>query len=93
MQTVFRLRLAGAWNCNAKGIPGVHNTLADGVSRWPREMLADKVRELTHASDWREQSIGPQGSWIFYIVLQINILTKHDDVLWTLMMNEAEELA
>ena len=93
MRMLGRLELAGGWNHTIKHIPGVQNSLADGVSRWPREMLADKVRELTHASDWREQSIGPQGSWIFYIVLQINILTKHDDVLWTLMMNEAEELA
>ena len=59
-----------------------------------REMLADKVRELTHSSDWREQSIGPRGSGIFYTVLQTkNILTKHDDVLWTLMMTDKEELA
>ena len=89
-----RLELARGWNHNAKHIPGVQNTLVDGTSRWPREMLADKVRELTYFSDWREQSFGPPGSGIFDSVLQTkNILTKHDGMLWTLMMIEAEELA
>ena len=71
----------------------MQKTLADEISRWPREMLADKVREPTYSSDWREQSIGPRGSGSFYTILQKNdILAKPDDVLWTLMMNEAEEL-
>ena len=48
-----RLALVGGWNHAAKHMPGVQNTLADGISRWAREMLADKVRELTHPSDWR----------------------------------------
>ena len=93
MRVLERLELEGGLNHTAKHIPGVQNNLADEISRWPREILADKVREQTHSNDWREQSIGPRGSGIFYIVLQTkNILTKHDDVLWTLMMNEAEEL-
>ena len=93
MRMLERLELAGRWNHTAKHIPGVQNTLADGISRWPRAILADKVRELTHSSEWLEQSIGRRGSGIFDIVLQTkNILTKHDDILWNLMMNEAEEL-
>ena len=51
-------------------------------------MLTDKVREPTHSSDWREQSIRPRVSGLFDIVLQTNNIL--DDVLWTLMMNEAE---
>ena len=91
MRMLGRLELAGGWNHTIKHIPGVQNSLADGVSRWPREMLADKVRELTHSSDWREQSIGPRRSGIVYTVLHIqNTLTKHDDVLWTLLMTEEE---
>ena len=89
-----RLELAGEWNRNEKHIPGGQNTLADGISRWPREMLPDKAREPTHSSDWREQCLGRRGSGMFDIVLETNnILTKHDDVLWTLTMIEAEELA
>ena len=69
----------------------MQNILADGKSRWPREMLADKVRELTHPSNCREQSISPRGPGIVYAVLHTkNILTKHDDVLWTLLMTEGE---
>ena len=78
MSWLGRLKLAGGLDHNAKGIPGVQITLAGRISRWPREMLADKVRELTHSSDWREQSIGPRWSGICDIVLQTkNILTKH----------------
>ena len=69
MKMLGRLDLAGGWNYTAKRIPGVQNTLSYGISRWPKEMLAIKVRELTHPSDWRYQSIGPRGSVIFYIVL------------------------
>ena len=93
MRMLGRLELAGGWNHTAKHIPGVQNTSADGISCWPRAILEAKVRELTHSSEWLEQSIGRRGSAIFDIVLQTkNILTKHDDILWNLMMNEAEEL-
>ena len=93
MRMLGCLQLTGGWNHTEKHIPGVQNILADGTSRWPWDMLA-KVRELTHSRDWREQPIGPRCSGIFYIVPQTkNILTKHDDVLWTLMMNGVGELA
>lgn len=93
MRMLGRLELAGGWNHTAKHIPGAQNVLADGISRWPRQILADKVRELTHSSEWYEQPIGRRGSGIFDVVLQTkNILTKHDDILWNLMMNDAEEL-
>ena len=72
-----RLELAAGWNHTPKRIPGLKNTLVVVGSRWPIDMLADKIRELTPSSDWREQSIGPRGSGIFYIVLQEkNILTN-----------------
>ena len=75
----------------SKHIPGVQNTLADGISRWPRSLLADKVKELTNSSDWHERPIGTRGSRIFGIVLQTkNMHSKHDDSLWNIMMNEAE---
>ena len=88
-----RLELAGGWNHNVKHIPGVQNTSAGGVPRWPRVILAGKVRELTHSSERYGQPIVPRGSGIFDVVLQTkNILTKHDDILLTVRMNEAEEL-
>ena len=91
MRMLGRLELASGWNHNAKLIPSVQNTIAGGISPGPREMLADNVRELTHPSDWREQSIGPRGSGIVYAVLHTkNILTEHDNGLWTLLMTEEE---
>ena len=91
MRMLGRLELASGWNHNETHIPGVQNTLAGGVSRWSREMLVDKVRELTLSSDLREQYIGPRGLGIVYTVLHAkNILKKHDDGLWTLLMTEEE---
>ena len=86
-----RLELAGGWNHTAKHSPGTQNALADGIPRWPGSILEDKVREQPHSSDWYEQIIGTRGSGIFDIVLQTkNIHSEHDDLLWNLVMNEAE---
>ena len=46
MRMLGRLEIKGGWDHTAKHIPGVLNTLADGISRWPRVILADKVREF-----------------------------------------------
>ena len=75
-----RLELKGGWNPTAKHIPGVRNTLADGISRWPWLVVADRVQELTNSIEWSEQDIGSRGTGIFDSVLQTRIiLTKHDD--------------
>ena len=80
MRMLGRLKIKGGWNHTAKHIPGLRNTLADGISRWPRALLADKVRELTNSDDWSEQDIGTRGKGIFDTVLQTkNILSKDDD--------------
>ena len=62
MRMLGRLEIKGGCNHTAKHIPGVRNTLADGIiSRWPRVIRADKVRELTNSDDWSEQDIGTRG--------------------------------
>ena len=71
MRMLGSLELAGGWNHSAKHIAGVQNILADGISRWPRSILADKVMGQTNSSDWYEHNIGTRGSGIFDIVLQI----------------------
>ena len=43
------LELTGGWNPTAKHIPGVRNTLEDGIWRWPRMVVADKVKKLTNS--------------------------------------------
>ena len=45
MRMLDRLEIQEGWRYDAKHIPGVQNTLlADGISRWPRLELADRVR-------------------------------------------------
>ena len=57
MRTLGRLEIKGGWNHTAKSIPGVRNTLADGISRWLSVILADKVRELTNSDALSEQDL------------------------------------
>ena len=82
-----RLEIKRGWNHTAKHIPGVRNTPADGISRGPRAILTDKVRELINSDDWSEQDIGPRGKGIFDTVLQTkNVLSsRHDDCLWDII--------
>ena len=94
MRMLGCLELIGGWNLTAKHIPGAQNTLADGISRYPRLVLADKVRELTNSTEWSEQDIGSRGSGIFDIILQTtNILSNHDDIFWNLITtNKAQSI-
>ena len=86
MRMLGRLEIQGGWRYDAKHIPGVQNTLADGISRWPRSELADRVRQLTNTDDWSEQSIGTRGECLCEIVLQTkNIASRHDNMLWEIM--------
>ena len=45
MRMLGRLEIVGGWNHTAKRSPGVHSSLADGISRWPRLLWADKKSE------------------------------------------------
>lgn len=86
MRMLGRLEIRGGWRYSAKHIPSVQNKLADGISRWPRAELADRIRNLTKTEGWCEQSIGPAGERLCAIVLQTkNIQPRHDDMLWKLM--------
>ena len=69
MTMLGRLKLALGGNHAANHIPGVQNTLADRISRWPRVILADKARELAHSNGWYEQPIGGRGRGFFDVVL------------------------
>ena len=57
MRMLGRLEISGEWSYEAN-LPGVKNTLADGISRWPRSELADRVRQFTNTNDWREIPLG-----------------------------------
>lgn len=83
LRMLGRLEILGGWRYEAKHIPGVKNSLADGISRWPRHQLAKRVRQLTNTDDWVEQPIGPRGERICETVLQTkNLAPRHDNILW-----------
>jgi len=89
MRTLGRLEVKGGWRYDAKHIPGVENVRADGISRWPRAELAEKVRQLTNSDAWREQAIGGNGQRICEIILQTrNIAPRHDNIVWDLMLKD-----
>ena len=91
MRMLGRLEIDGGWSHDAKHMPGVQNTLADGISRWPRTEIAERIRDLTNSYAWVEQPIGPRGNKIFDIVLQtMNLQTRHDDSLWRIMANDGD---
>ena len=69
MRMLGRLELAGGWNHTANPIAVVHNIFAHGILRWPRSILAEKVRQQTNSSDWYEQNIGTRGSRTLDIML------------------------
>ena len=74
MRMLDRLEIQEGWRYDAKHIPGVQNTLADGISRWPRSELADGVTQLTNTDDWYEQAIRARGERLCEIVLQTKTL-------------------
>ena len=93
MRTLGRLEIKGGWSHAAKHIPGVQNTLANGISRWPRAELAEKVREVTGSNDWVVQDIDRQGLRMFDFVLVIkNVSNRHDDRLGDIMVNGRDSL-
>ena len=57
------------------------------MSRWPREKLAEEVRELTSSHDWVEQSIGPRGVRIFDVILRTNNVVNQHDRFWNITVH------
>ena len=76
MRMFGRVEIKGGLEPHCKQIPGVRNTLADGVSRWPRVILADKVIERTNSDDCSDQCIGTRGKGIFDTVVQTKSILK-----------------
>ena len=88
MSMLGRLEIKGGWSHDAKHIPGVQNTLADGISRWARTEMVENIRELTNSDDWVQQSIGPRGGNMFDVVLRTkNMGKRHDYSLWNIMQS------
>ena len=86
MRMLGRLEIQGGWRYDAKHIPDVQNTLAGGISRWPRSELADRVRQLTNTDDWYKEAIGARGERLCErVLLTKHIAPRHDNILWEIM--------
>ena len=92
MRTLGRLEVSGGLCHEAKHIKGTQNVLADGISRWPRADLEQRVREHTNDGTWSEQASGPRGESIFDTILKTkNFTVRHDKTLWSRMMGSAND--
>ena len=89
MRMLGRLELAGGWNNTAKHIAGVQNIVAEDISRPPRSMLADKVREQINSGVvWTKHWNAGVGDFRYSATKKIR--SQHDDMLRNLIGNEAE---
>lgn len=70
MRTLSRVEVSSGWSHVAKHISGIKNTLADGTSRWPRPVVAKKVKALTNDNKWAEQPLRTRGARNFETVLK-----------------------
>ena len=76
MRLLGRQEITSSWSHDAKHIPGVQNVVADGISRWSKEMIARNLQSLVQG-ECREQSIGRRGCEFFEIILQPDFPTVH----------------
>lgn len=58
MTLLGRIEVARSWNCLATHVAGTSNDLADGVSRWHRDQIGDRVAQDTGGTPWVEFEIG-----------------------------------
>ena len=90
MRMLGRLEISGEWSYEANHIPGVQNTLADGISLWPLSEVAARVRQFTGTNDSHEIPLGLHGENVLFLrVAEKNVQPRHDRTLWNLMTNFA----
>lgn len=69
MRMLGCLEMRNGWQFRAKHIKGLANTLADGISRWRHDEIADKLRAYRPDICWQEQHLGPEALEITCAVL------------------------
>ena len=52
MRIMGRLEITSGWSHRAEHIPDVLNVLADGISRWQPDQIAEKLRSHGNEGDW-----------------------------------------
>ena len=84
-----RLEITSGWSHKAKHIPGVLNVLADGISRWQPDQIAEKLRSHVNEGDWRQVPLG-QISLEFLSTLLQPALPKEtvDEGMWNLLTHD-----
>ena len=69
MRIMGRVEITSGWSHKAKHIPGVLNVLADGISRWQPDQIAEKMRSHVNEGDWRQVPLGQNSLEFLSIVL------------------------
>ena len=91
MRLLGRMEITSGWCHFAKHIPGLENTLADGISRWPENKVHEHVARLTNDDGWKEQNVQAHGKKIFSLLLQNKLPAERlDEQMW-LLMNRAKD--
>ena len=70
MRIMGRLEITSGWSHKAKHIPGVLNVLADGISRWQPNQIAEKLRSHVKEGNWRQVPLGQNSLEFLSILLQ-----------------------
>ena len=89
MRIMGRLETTSGWSHKAKHIPGVLNVLADGISRWQPDQIAEKLRSHVNEGDWGQVPLG-QNSLEFLSILLQPAFPKEivDEEIWNLLTHD-----
>ena len=79
LRLLDRMEITSGWCHIVKHIPGLENTLAHGISRWPEDNVHEKVARLINDDGWKEQNIQAHGIKLFSIVLQSKLPARRLD--------------
>ena len=84
-----RLEITSGWSHKAKHIPGVLSVLADGISRWQPDQIAEKLRSHVKEGDWRQVPLG-QNSLEFISILLQPAFPKEivEEGMWSLLTHD-----
>ena len=86
MRIMGRLEITSGWSHKAKHIPGVLNVLADGISRWQPDQIAEKLRSHVNEGDCRQVPLGQNSLEFLTILLQPAFPKERvDEGMWNLL--------
>ena len=57
MRMMGALETIGGWCFQARHVPGVENRLADGITRWKEEEIADNLQLESPGTRWQVQEL------------------------------------